>query len=125
MKYRIWDKEDNRYRYDSFINQKGYVCKLGVYDYETPCVKRHNPQDRFVIELSTGLLDKNGVEIYENDNVLFEDEKYQVEYNKYMFSLKDFYNTSYDTPSDAFSELFDNSKIEIIGTIHDTPREGE
>jgi hypothetical protein len=112
MKYRIWDKEDNRYRYDSFINQKGYVCKLGVYDYETPCVKRHNPQDRFTVELSTGLLDKNGVEIYSNDVI-------------------EFGNTNKVNVSNDIESLYNLHQTlkyyggEITGNIHDTPREGE
>ena len=70
MKFRIWDKTENREAFGRFaIDEEGclleYCPSINTYDKEN--------LDKYVVEYSIGHLDKTGKEIFEGDIVEWDD----------------------------------------------------
>jgi uncharacterized phage protein (TIGR01671 family) len=132
MKYRIWDKVNNKYlpkhtRY--YVSQDSEVIVEDRGGFAT-----NINQDNYTVELSTGLLDKNGVEIYQNDNVnlhFFEpfdnecvtiDDECTVK-GYVTYDIGGWFVQEEDSTWYYLGTISDNAHIEITGNIHDTPRE--
>ena len=117
LKFRCWDTSQNKMRYDvtgfehSTDNEMGGIFLNGDY-FEIPT----NPTMQF-----TGILDKNGKEIYEGD-IIFNDmseNKASVKWDKTLASY-----TVIDEDSSwlYFHEIFDDLNCyEIIGNIYENP----
>lgn len=110
-KFRVWDKvKAKMYSVEviSFINNK-------VYPVYTDTSHRYVPFNESVLMQSTGLVDKNGKEIFEGDIVLIYGEKIsKVFYSQGSFCV-DILNGG--TPLHGFS----SKQLEVIGNIYENP----
>ena len=116
MKYRVYDKGIEQYTNANYVlDANNDAWQIFYSESLDRMVIAEVTRDTFIFEQFTGLLDKNGVEIYEGNIVSELGGTYEVYFNKYMFALKDYYDQSFDAPSDGFSE----GVFEVISNIHD------
>ena len=121
IKFRAWDTWQNKYLQDEnnllinpFSGEQTTVEMGEIY----------GNTDQYILEQYTGLKDKNGVEIYENDVVrmhvivLSPDDKIGVvKYSpQYGYSL---HFTSGRMARQEYWATGDKHKIEVIGNIHE------
>lgn len=108
MKYRIWDKKEKYYDDTStLVVFPSGVIWSSCYGYVD--------QDKFIVEQSTGLKDKNGVEIYEGHRVKYSNMINPIIiFQQGAFGICEVERMIYTT----FIEI-DTNNIEVIGNIHE------
>ncbi len=103
IKFRAWDKREEKIIYGI----------EGTYDWEfMPTETGEN--DLYILSQYTGLKDKNGVEIYEEDIVTHDDfkEPSEVTFKRGCFRIYDFTIAN-------FEAIHPISRIEVIGNIYE------
>lgn len=129
IKFRVWDKQDLRMitHEQSFIPLK--VCSLGVLRLDpTSEENRYNiiPIERFELMQFTGLLDKNGKEVYKGDilSVKWRVEVYQSVEGTWMVRFKD---SKTNKPTSLYDYLKRRLRsgcpedCEVIGNVYQNP----
>lgn len=116
FKFRAWDKEKDVLVYDIENCYDDWDCQ-NFYDYTV--------KDRYIVEQSTGLKDRNGELIYENDLIKCPNGIYRIAVDDFGLwtaiyennPLKDVAEWSDIVKNYAFNQ--ENVEIEVIGNIHE------
>ncbi len=124
IKFRAWVKklpyhkeEYNKYTYDI---QNEYD---GCYDTENieQAFVRYLNNDNYIVEQFIGLQDKNGVDVYENDNVELDMNNLGMKKATVIYR-DDLMQFVFDTPKGIYTIIEDCiqvSCIEVIGNVHE------
>ena len=133
MEYRIFDKENNKYFSPVFdlpngnlqhlmLNPDGYLIMREPFG----IVHEGTFPDRFIVEMFTGLTDKNEVKIFEGDKIkisggmildIYPHEGVIV-YNVSSFCMKTI--NEYDAVMHFSINYSNGTEIEVLGNIHDS-----
>lgn len=113
LKFRVWDKERECYLDETELAGVTPDGKYILYIEEEE-ISRLEIDENYIVEFDTGLKDRNGNEIYEND-ILEDGSGEPLEYWITRFKGGKFIGSTQGVDEDIF-ELTD---LEIVGNIHE------
>lgn len=115
IKFRAWDKESN------YMSYNFNPVQHGEYNFFLFCKTVHIFHPDVILMQFTGLKDKNGKEIYEEDIVRSEGNLLSIQYS---IDGNHAYYAGYrlDDPGlETVMELFNYGELEVIGNIYENP----
>jgi uncharacterized phage protein (TIGR01671 family) len=119
IKFRAWDKNNNKMRFDALPFNTNAVCFAygdGDNTFYTTASLERNPMEFMQY---TGLKDKNGKEVYEGDIVKTRSGNFKVVYKQ---KFAGWYIEKPDGHREFLSPLLGNEYLgEVIGNIYETP----
>ena len=113
IKFRAWDKEDIQMRDVLAVNFYHRVLSV---EYEGDQFVQDG-MNRFILMQSTGLLEKDGVEIYEGDIVAYIDKHGQKRIGKINYANAKYYIGNFETLGYAGKRY----ELEVIGNKYENP----
>ena len=124
IKFRCWDKEDKKIKKVFALDFAEWWVATDYYYGDKfkgfPSGERnsfHNEEtDRHILMQFTGLLDKNGKEIYEGDVVLIDDEYFAVSYSEEECAFV----VVSDSLNNNLGEYY-SREIEVMSNIYENP----
>lgn len=124
FKFRVWDKKHNEYIPSNMIGTLLYFGHRDEFHIEFECFSTF--ADSLIIEQCTGLKDKNGKPIYENDLIIAPN-------NSHKLAVIRMENGVYGCKECRFNgvwemNLYDLIKhygVEIVGNIHEQAEQKE
>jgi uncharacterized phage protein (TIGR01671 family) len=119
-KFRVWDKQENKYWKANGINWLN-ITPDGEIVTGSDCGEVDEPdQDRWIIEQSTGLLDCNGVEVFDGDIVKLNYNEPKIVAVEYDNQMGQWHGRSIDA---TYLHLSSQEIREVIGNIHEGKHE--
>lgn len=122
IKFRAWDKNkkamilDIQKAYDGLINNREYGW--------ISCFDDFLDSDKFKVMQYTGLIDKNGIEVYDGDIVYLYDEKCIISWHLGGWILNKVNKSDYDRLLNGYLAKRKNGQyysdcIEVIGNVYE------
>lgn len=115
LKFRVWDIERECYLGETELAGITPDGKYILYIEEEE-ISRLEIEENYIVEQYTGLKDRNGNEIYEND-ILEDGSGEPLEYWVVRFEDGKFIGSTQGVDED----IFELTNLEIIGNIHENP----
>lgn len=120
-KFRTWDSVKKKFVEHFFITDNGLICNMekptSDYNFPMPVEK-----SELILMQSTGLLDKNGKEIFESDILCYNGRKVIVKWHgSYASFIYRFVDELHKRSAEWYPLYLSYLKCEVIGNIYENP----
>lgn len=120
-KFRAWDKRFSEFVEDFFVSEDGKIYKKSTNTGYGIAISRET-SDKVILMQSTGLVDKNGKEIFEGDILDYKGRKALVRWHgSYASFIYRFVDEPHKRNAEWKPLYLAYMKCEIIGNIYDNP----
>lgn len=127
LRFRAWNKKSRWMEHDLYLSFDGFIYQRAEFGYNTPHTEIEMVNNENIVLMQfTGLLDKNGREIWEGDIVRFDGHTWEEKFTACIIEKNGGF---WADRKDGLGDYLGNFKYrEVLGSIHEHPhllREGE